>query len=110
PEAAQLVLEAGAMGKGGEIFVLDMGEPVKIHDLAKRMITLSGLRPGDDIPIVFTGLRKGEKLYEELMADEESTDHTCHPKIFVGRIAPTPQEVIQRGIDEIERRIRRNDP
>ena len=66
PEAAQLVLQAGAMGEGGEIFILDMGEPVRILDLAEEMITLTGLRPYDDIDIVFTGLRPGEKLFEEL--------------------------------------------
>ena len=67
PEACSLVLEAGCMGKGGEIFIFDMGQPVKIWDLATRMINLSGLRPGEDIEIVETGLRPGEKLYEELL-------------------------------------------
>ncbi len=109
PEAAQLVLEAGAMGEGGEVFVLDMGEPVNIFELAQRMITLSGLRPGEDIPIVFTGVRRGEKLYEELLADQESTTNTSHPKILIGRIAPTPAEEVQRGIEEITRRIAWND-
>ncbi|MGV8092843.1 MAG: polysaccharide biosynthesis protein [Mangrovibacterium sp.] len=81
PEACQLVLEAGFMGKGGEIYVFDMGAPVKIYDLAVKMITLAGLKPDVDIPIVFTGLRPGEKLYEELLADEENTIETHHPKI-----------------------------
>lgn len=84
PEACQLVLQAGAMGQGGEIFVLDMGEPVKIVDLARDLIQLSGFR-ADEIPIEFTGIRPGEKLYEELLLEEENTERTRHPKIFVGR-------------------------
>jgi FlaA1/EpsC-like NDP-sugar epimerase len=82
PEACQLVLEAGVMGKGGEIFVFDMGDSVKIVDLAKNMIRLSGLELGKDIEIVFTGLRPGEKLYEELLNDAEKTIATHHPKIM----------------------------
>jgi FlaA1/EpsC-like NDP-sugar epimerase len=82
-EASQLVLQAGAMGSGGEIFVLDMGEPVKIVDLAKDLITLSGLRPGDDVEIVFTGVRPGEKLFEELSLEGEDISKTKHPKIGV---------------------------
>jgi FlaA1/EpsC-like NDP-sugar epimerase len=84
PEAAQLVLQAGAMGHGGEIFVLDMGEPVRIVDLAREMIRLSGLHEGD-IDIVFTGLRPGEKLYEEVLADGERTLPTPHPKLRIAR-------------------------
>lgn len=83
PEAAQLVIQAGAMSQGGEIFVLDMGKPVKIVELAKDLIRLSGFRPGIDIKIEFTGLRPGEKLYEELMLKEEKVDKTTHEKIFV---------------------------
>ncbi len=86
PEAAQLVVQAGAMGQGGEIFILDMGEPVKIIDLATDLITLSGLRPGEDIEIEVTGIRPGEKLFEELSTGAESADKTKHPKIFIGRI------------------------
>jgi FlaA1/EpsC-like NDP-sugar epimerase len=82
PEAAQLVIQAGAMGQGGEIFVLDMGEPVRIVDLARDMIRLSGLREGDDIEIAFTGLRPGEKLFEELYSDYEQQRPTSHPKIM----------------------------
>lgn len=84
-EACQLVLEAGAMGKGGEIFVFDMGKPVKILDLANNMIRLSGFRPNVDINIEFTGLRPGEKLYEELLADKENTQPTHHQKIMIAK-------------------------
>ncbi len=82
PEAAQLVLQAGSMGKAGEVFLLDMGEPVKIVDLARNMIRLSGLEPDKDIQITFTGLRPGEKLYEELLTAGEGTSKTTHTKIF----------------------------
>lgn len=86
PEACQLVLEAGFMGKGGEIFVFDMGKPVKITDLAVNMIRLSGLEPGRDIKIVFTGLRPGEKLYEELLSAEEEVLSTQHEKIKIAKV------------------------
>ncbi|NAW51353.1 polysaccharide biosynthesis protein [Elizabethkingia argentiflava] len=85
PEACELVLQAGAMGKGGEIFVFDMGEPVKIQDLAKRMIKLSGLEPENDIKIIYTGLRPGEKLYEELLSDNAKNLPTHNEKIMVSR-------------------------
>lgn len=84
-EACQLVLEAGAMGNGGEIYVFDMGKPVKIADLAKQLIRLSGFTPFEDIDIVFTGLRPGEKLYEELLADKENTLPTHHQKILIAK-------------------------
>jgi len=87
PEAAQLVLQAGLMGEGGEIFVLDMGEPVRIADLAKLMIRLSGMDE-DRIRIEYTGLRPGEKLYEEVLADDESTLPTPHPKLRVAKARP----------------------
>ncbi|MBK7707855.1 MAG: polysaccharide biosynthesis protein [Acidobacteria bacterium] len=87
PEASQLVLQAGAIGKGGEIFILDMGQPVKILDLAEDMIRLSGLEPYEDIDIVFTGVRGGEKLFEELEITGENLLKTQHPKIFIGKIA-----------------------
>lgn len=85
PEAVQLVMQAGAMAKGGEIFVLDMGQPVKILDLAEKVIRLSGFEPYDDIDIVISGLRPGEKLYEELLLSEEGIKETSHEKIFVGK-------------------------
>ena len=85
PEACQLVLEAGSMGKGGEIFVFDMGKSVKIIDLAKKMIQLSGLEIGKDIEIKVTGLRPGEKLYEELLASEENTIPTHNPQILIAK-------------------------
>lgn len=87
PEAAQLVIQAGSIGEGGEIFVLEMGEPFKIVDLAKQMITLAGFKK-DDIKIKFTGLRPGEKLYEELLADQESTLPTCHEKVRIAKARP----------------------
>ena len=86
PEACRLVLEAGTMGKGGEIFIFDMGEPVKIADLAKRMIELSGLQVNKDIEIKYTGLRPGEKLYEELLNNKENTKETPHEKIRVAAV------------------------
>jgi len=98
PEAAQLVLQAGAMGEGGEIFILDMGEPVRILDLAEEMITLTGLRPYVDMDIVFTGLRPGEKLFEELELSGEQIAKTRHPKIFIGRLNAYPPEEIDRAL------------
>jgi len=101
PEASQLVLQAGAMGDGGEIYVLDMGEPVKIVDLARDLITLSGLRPGEDIEIKFNGIRPGEKLFEQLTTDAEHADKTRHPKIFIGRVASPGWSEAVRGIDNL---------
>lgn len=85
PEAVQLVIQAGAMAEGGEIFILDMGEPVKIVDLARDLIRLSGLEPDKDIKIQFVGMRPGEKLYEELLTAEEGADATRHERIFVAK-------------------------
>lgn len=98
PEASQLVLQAGAMGGGGEIFILNMGEPVRILDLAKQTILLSGLRPHEDIDIIFTGVRPGEKLFEELETAEEELIKTLHPKIFIGKISAYPHDVIQQAL------------
>jgi FlaA1/EpsC-like NDP-sugar epimerase len=100
PEACQLVLEAGTMGGGGEIFVFDMGESVRIVDLAKKMIQLSGLELGKDIEIKFTGLRPGEKLYEELLSEEENTIQTHHPKILKARIKQEDPSQLQ-AINEL---------
>ena len=100
PEACQLVLEAGNMGNGGEIFVFDMGKSVKIIDLAKKMIQLSGLEEGKDIEIRVTGLRPGEKLYEELLASEENTISTYHPQILIAKIRPL-NDVILLEIEDL---------
>jgi len=86
PEACELVLEAATMGEGGEVFVFDMGESVKIVNLAKKMITLSGLRVDRDIEIKYTGLRPGEKLYEELLNNDENSLQTHHPKILIAKV------------------------
>ena len=101
PEACQLVLEAGNKGKGGEIFVFNMGESVKILDLAKKMIKLSGLEVGKDIQIIFSGLRPGEKLYEELLATEENTLPTDHEKIMIAKVISHDFEDIKSKIDNL---------
>ena len=101
PEASQLVLEAGAMGEGGEIFIFDMGESVKIFDLAKNMIKLSGLKYPDDIDIKVTGLRPGEKLYEELLANGENTLPTYHEKIKISKVRDIDYSQTRSKIDEL---------
>jgi FlaA1/EpsC-like NDP-sugar epimerase len=101
PEASQLVLQAAAMGKGGEIFVLDMGEPVKIVDLARVLITLSGFRPGEDIEMIFTGPRAGEKLFEELSIKGEDMQPTRHPKIVIWKNIPMDRNRLRTGVDEL---------
>lgn len=101
PEAVQLVLEAGTMGKGGEIFVFDMGKPIKIVDLAKKMIQLAGLEEGKDIDIVFSGLRPGEKLYEELLSAAELTQPTHHHKISIAKVLQYPYTEANVSINEL---------
>ena len=101
PEACRLVLEAGTMGNGGEIFVFDMGEPVKIADLARRMIVLAGFKPDKDIKIEYTGLRPGEKLYEEVLSDKENTKETPHPKINVAAVREYAYAEVAPRIDKL---------
>lgn len=101
PEACTLVLEAGAMGNGGEIYIFDMGEPVKILDLAKKMIKLAGYKPDIDIRIEFTGLRPGEKLYEELLNKKELTCETHNPKIMIATVQEYDYEIISEEIDRL---------
>ena len=102
PEACSLVLEAGVMGNGGEIFVFDMGKSIKIVELAKRMIQLSGLKEGKEIDIVFTGLRPGEKLYEELLDDKENTMSTHHPKIMIAKVRSLDFSKVKSHYSDLE--------
>jgi len=108
PEAVQLVIQAGAMAKGGEIFVLDMGEPVKIADLARNLIKLSGFEPDVDINIVYTGLRPGEKLYEELLLKEEGLEATKNNKIYVAKPIHTDLALLKRELDCLKEIIMNN--
>ncbi|MEZ5333393.1 MAG: polysaccharide biosynthesis protein [Thermoanaerobaculia bacterium] len=110
PEAAALVLEAGAIGQRGEIMVLDMGQPVSILQLAKDMITLSGFKPFEEIPIQFVGLRPGEKLYEQLDTDGEELDDTRHPKIFVGRVSPSATLDLDEALTRLKTLCEQDDP
>ena len=109
PEASRLVIQAGGLAKGGEIFILDMGEPVKIVELAKSLIQLSGLTPDADIEIVFTGLREGEKLFEELLMDEESTLPTTNSSIMVSTGQEISYDEVAAKLDEIETAIAKTD-
>jgi FlaA1/EpsC-like NDP-sugar epimerase len=109
PEAAQLVLQAATVGHSGEILVLDMGEPVRIVDLAEAMVRLSGREPYVDIPIEFSGLRPGEKLFEELSLSEEAAERTRHPKIWIGRSNAPDWDTAERDIDELVRHADRLD-
>jgi len=108
PEAAQLVIQAGAMAKGGEIFVLDMGQPVKISDLARDLIVLSGLKPEEDIKIEYTGLRKGEKLYEELLMSEVALTSTEHNKIFIEKPKDYDIDFVRESIEEFKKCINKD--
>jgi FlaA1/EpsC-like NDP-sugar epimerase len=109
PEACQLVLEAGSMGKGGEIFVFDMGDPVKIADLAQKMVKLSGLRIDKDIQITFSGLRPGEKLFEELLSDKEHTLATYHPKIQIAQVDDQSFGEIASALQDLKKALREGD-
>ncbi len=109
PEASQLVLQAGALGTGGEIFILDMGQPIKILDLAQDMIRLSGLTPYEDIDIKFTGIRNGEKLFEELEITGENLVKTRNPKIFIGKIATYSKAEVERIVNEFQMAVAAND-
>jgi FlaA1/EpsC-like NDP-sugar epimerase len=104
PEAVQLVLQAGALGNGGELFVLDMGDPVKIADLARDLIRLSGLEEGEDIEIKYTGIRPGEKLYEEVLFGDEDVRETAHPKV-IRVLAAEPAAELERRIDDLVRQV-----
>lgn len=108
PEACSLVLEAGSMGGGGEIFIFDMGQPVKIYDLAKRMISLAGLKPNIDIPIVETGLRPGEKLFEELLNNHEYTRPTHHNKIMIAKVRTYDYADVCQRLNDLQTLIGRN--
>ena len=101
PEACQLVIEAGVMGQGNEIFVFDMGKPVKIVDLARKIIKLAGKEPDVDIKIVFSGLRPGEKLYEELLNDSENVMPTYHDKILIAKVQEYNFEYVCAKIDRL---------
>ncbi|MEG1311763.1 MAG: nucleoside-diphosphate sugar epimerase/dehydratase [Romboutsia sp.] len=109
PEAAQLVIQAGAFAKGGEIFVLDMGKPVKIYDLACNLIRLSGLEPNKDIKLKVTGLRPGEKLYEELLMSEEGLTDTSHEKIYIGKPTYMSMDILQSKFDALREVLKEND-
>ena len=109
PEAAQLVFQAGGFAKGGEIFVLDMGEPVKIYDLAIDLIKLSGLEPNRDIKIKVTGLRPGEKLYEELLMSEEGLLETTHNKIHIGKPTFDDMEILKAKLEDLRKILLEND-
>ena len=109
PEAVQLIMQAGALGHGGEIFVLDMGKPVKILDLANDLIKFSGLRPGQDIEIKFIGLRPGEKLYEELLTAEEGLTKTEYEKIFVGQPQPLDASVLANALSGLFKNAQHDD-
>ena len=101
PEAVSLVLQAGAYAKGGEIFVLDMGEPMKIDDLARNLIKLSGYRVDDEIKIEYTGLRPGEKMYEELLMNEEGLTETANKMIYIGKPIEIDDEKFEQQLEQL---------
>jgi FlaA1/EpsC-like NDP-sugar epimerase len=106
PEAGQLVIQAGALGKGGEVFVLDMGEPVRVLDMAEELIRLSGLEVGEDIEIKIVGLRPGEKMFEEILTEEERSGvlgDSGHEKIFIAKVEEVEGEKLEKDIKELER-------
>lgn len=109
PEAVHLVLQASVMGRGGEVFVLDMGEPIKVADLARNMIVLAGLVPGKDVSIIFTGLRPGEKLYEELFEDGEQVEPTTHPKIHRAVGTPVPVGELSEWLESLQANLPKSD-
>jgi FlaA1/EpsC-like NDP-sugar epimerase len=109
PEAVQLVLQASVLGQGGDVFVLDMGEQIKIADLARNMIVLSGLVPGKDIEIRYTGLRAGEKLFEELFEEGEQAEPTAHAKINRAVGAPLPSGDLQAWLNSLGRTLSRSE-
>jgi len=109
PEAARLVIQAGALGQGGEVFLLDMGEPIKIYDLALQMIELHGLEVGKDIEVKITGLRPGEKLYEELLIDENTVLETRHPKIYAAKERMIPWEELEAPLNELLTAVQQGD-
>jgi len=102
PEAAQLALQAGLLGETGKVYVLDMGEPVKIADLARDMIRLSGLQPGQDIDLTFTGARPGEKLFEELFYGQTQTPSPVHPKVYEAQGESHAIQPLQHALDELK--------
>jgi len=107
-EACLLVMQAGAMGRGGEVFVLDMGKPINIFELAKEMIKLSGFEPDKDIPIVFTAPRPGEKFFEEILTAEEGTIATKHQKIFITKLFLVDEQKLNQGLEELKRAVKEN--
>ena len=109
PEAVHLVLQASVRGRGGEVFVLDMGEPIKVADLARNMIVLAGLVPGKDVSIIFTGLRPGEKLYEELFEDGEQVEPTTHPKIHRAVGTPVPVGELSEWLESLQANLPKSD-
>jgi len=103
PEACLLVMQAGVIGQGGEVFVLDMGKPIRILDLAREMIRFSGLEPDKDIPIVFTTPRPGEKFFEEILMAEEGVISTQHKKIFMAKLSEIDQERLNSELEKLRK-------